>query len=148
MHSLETVIVELEAVERQLSRRGFLKLAAFVVAVPTPHLMADNAAFLRAVSATLFPPPVLPDSGIDIVANVERLLSRTRYEHRVKVLQLVTWARRISFLYGGEQIAIRSRTSRFVLVRKMGKALSSLCHVAFWGDPRALRYIDTPGERT
>lgn len=145
MYSLETVIVELEAVERQLSRRGFLKLAVFVVAVPTPHLNADNAAFLRAVSATLLPSPLLRDSGIDVAGNFDRLLRRTRYEHRVKLLRLVTCARRISFLYGGEQIAIRARGSRFVLVRKLGKALSSLCFVAFWGDPRALRYVDVPG---
>jgi hypothetical protein len=96
------------------------------------------------VSATLIPPPWLRDSGIDVVLNVERLLGRMRDEHRVKLLRLVTWARRISFLYGGDTVAIRSRGSRFVLVRKLGKALSSVCLVAFWGDPRSLRYIDVP----
>ena len=148
MNSLETVIVELEAAERELSRRGFLKLVAFAAAVPTPNLTADNGAFLRAVSATLLPPALLHDSGIDIVANLQRLLRTTRPEHRVRLLRLVTWARRISFLYGGEQIAIRSRGSRFVLVRKLGKALSSVCLVAFWGDSRALRYVNVPGEQT
>jgi hypothetical protein len=145
MDSLETVIAEIDALERQLSRRGFLKLATLAAVVPTPVLTTDNAAFLRGVSATLIPFPWLRDSGIDVVVNVERLLGRMRHEHRVKLLRLVTWARRISFLYGGDKIAIRSRGSRFVLVRKLGKALSSVCLVAFWGDPRSLRYIDVPG---
>lgn len=144
MNPLETVIAEIEAVDRQLSRRGFLKLATFAAVAPVPDLNADNATFLRAVSATLLPSD-LRDSGIDVVANLERLLGRMRHDHRVKLLRLVTWARRISFLYGGDQIAIRSRGSRFVLVRKLGKALSSICLVAFWGDPRSLRYIDVPG---
>ena len=145
MNSLETVIVEFEAVERQLSRRGFLKLATFVAAVPTANLSTDNATFLRAVSATLLPAALLRESGIDVVENFDRLLRGTRHEHRVKLLRLITCARRISFLYGGEQIAVRSRGSRFVLMRKIGKALSSLCFAAFWGDPRALRYVDVPG---
>jgi hypothetical protein len=148
MHSLETVIVEIEALERQLSRRGFLKLATFAAVVPTPVLSTDNAAFLRAVSATLIPSPWLRESGIDVAANVERLLGRMRHEHRVKVMRLVTWARRVSFVYGGDKMAIRSRGSRFVLMRKLGKALSSVCLVAFWGDPRSLRYIDIPGAQS
>lgn len=147
MDSFETVIVELEAVERQLSRRGFLELATFIAVVPTPTLSTDNAAFLRAVAATLLPSHLLRDSGIDVVENFERLLRGTRHDHRVRLLRLVTWARRMSFLHGGDQIAIRARGSRFVLVRKLGKVLSSLCLVAFWGDPRSLRYVDAPGER-
>jgi hypothetical protein len=145
MNSLEAVIVEIEALERQLSRRGFLKLAALATVVPTPVLTTDNAAFLRSVSATLIPSPWLRESGIDVVANVDRLLGRMRHEHRIKVMRLVTWARRVSFVYGGDRMAIRSRRSRFVLVRKLGKALSSICLVAFWGDPRSLRYVDIPG---
>ena len=147
MNSLETVITEVDALERHLSRRGFLKLAALVAVVPTPVLTLDNAAFLRTVTATLLPEAWLRESGIDVVANLERLLERMRHDHRVKLMRLITWARRISFLYGGDEIAIRSRGSQFVLVRKLGKALSSLCLVAFWGDPRALRYVDAPGER-
>ena len=145
MHSLETVIVEVDAVERQLSRRGFLKLAALVAAVPTPDLGVDNATFFRAVAATVLSPALLRDSGIDVVANLDRLLRRTRHDHRVKLVRLITSARRVSFLYGGDRIAVHARRSRFVLMRKMAKALSSLCLVAFWSDPRALRYIDAPG---
>jgi hypothetical protein len=145
MNSLETVIVELEAVERQLSRRGFLKLAAFVAAVPTTNLTTDNATFLRAVSATVLPSPALHDSGIDVVANFERLLRGTRHEHRVKLLRLVTCARRICFVYGGEQFAV-SHEGRNSFSYASWVRHRRCCLVTFWGDLRSLRYVDASGE--
>lgn len=147
MNALETVVVEIEAVERQLSRRHVLQLMALVAAVPAAHLNEDSLEFLRGVTATLIPAALLEETGIDVVTNLRRLLDSARHDHRVKVVQLVTWARRISFMYGGEKIALRARDSRFALVQKLGKALASLCFVAFWGDPRTMRYIDKP-ERT
>ena len=109
-------------------------------------LGADNRRFLRRVARTLIPDEALARTGIDVVANVEHLLNQGSAEHRAKVLRLLTWAERISFVYGGEKCAIRARGSRFVLVQKMAKALSSLCLVAFWADERALVLIDNPPE--
>ena len=46
--------------------------------------------------------------------------------------------------YGGPDIVVRARGSRFVLMQKMSKALAAICLVAFWGDERALALIDLP----
>ena len=146
METLEPLIREIESIERQVSRRRFLKLIAFSVLIPPVGLGADNRQFLRRVARTLIPDEALARTGIDVVANVEHLLNRGSAEHRAKVLRLLTWAERISFIYGGEKCAIRARGSRFVLVQKMAKALSSLCLVAFWADERALVLIDNPPE--
>jgi hypothetical protein len=145
MEPLETLALEIASIERQLSRRTFLKLAA-LAAVPHPALDKGDLNFLRGVAATLISPEALARTGIDVLANIDHLLVRGSAEHRAKVMRLVAWARRISFIYGGENVAIRTRTSRFVLVQRMGKALSSLCLVAFWADERALQLIAVPGE--
>jgi hypothetical protein len=143
MESLEALALEIDSIDRQVSRRAFLKLAALAV-LPHPALDDGDRKFLGGVAATLIPAEAVARTGIDVLANIEHLLTRGSAEHRVKVMRLVAWARRISFVYGGENVAIRTRTSRFVLVQKMGKALSSLCLVAFWGDERALQLIAVP----
>lgn len=144
MEALETITLEIDSLERQLNRRAFLRYAALVAVTPRLALEQDDREFLRKVAATLIPAEALTRTGIEVVANIDRLLARGSAEHRAKVLRLVAWARRVSFLYGGEQIALRARTSRFTLVQKLGKALSALCLVAFWGDERALRLIAAP----
>jgi hypothetical protein len=146
MEPLEFLAREIESIERQISRRRFLKLIAFSVIIPPVGLGPDNGDFLRRMAYTLIPDQALAATGIDVIANLEHLLKQGSPEHRAKVLRLLTWARRISFIYGGEKVAIRARGSRFVLVQKMAKALSSLCLVAFWADERALRLIDKPPE--
>jgi hypothetical protein len=144
MEALETITLEIDSLERLLNRRAFLRYAALVAVVPRLALEQDDREFLRKVAATLIPAEALTRTGIEVVANIDRLLARGSAEHRAKVLRLVAWARRVSFLYGGEQIALRARGSRFTLVQKLGKALSALCLVAFWGDERALRLIAAP----
>jgi hypothetical protein len=144
MLPLDAISLEIESVERHLSRRGFLKFAALVVVIPREGISLDDRQFIRRMAATLIPAEALGRTGIDVAENVEHLLARGDAEHRAKVLRLLSWARRISFLYGGEQIALRTRTSRFVLMQKMSKALSALCLIAFWGDERTLRLIGGP----
>lgn len=144
MESLETIIQEINSIERHLSRRGFLKVAAFALAAARLPLDRDDHDFLRRVAATLIPGEAFASTGVDVVANIEHLLKQGSAEHRQKVLRFIVWARRISFFYGGDRVAIRAQGSRFVLVRKMGKALASLCLIAFWIDDRALRLIQIP----
>ena len=143
MEALETIVQEINFIERQLSRRSFLKVAAFAVVVPGVALDRDDRDFLRRVAATLIPAEALRSTGIDVVANIDQLLAQGSAEHRQKVLRFVAWARRVSFFYGGEEVAINAQGSRFMLVRKMGRVLSSLCLIAFWIDDRALRLIQT-----
>ena len=145
MDALETIVQEITAFERQLSRRGFFKAAAMVFLLPELALEDDDRNFLRKVSAALLPAEALTATGIDVVANIEQLLEQGSAEHRKKVLRFIPWARRASFFYGGERVAIEAQGSRFMLVRKMGKALASLCLIAFWADDRALRLIKIPG---
>ncbi len=144
MESMEMITLEIDSLDRLLSRRTFLSYAAMLAAAPRLTLDQGDRDFLRKVAATLIPAQALSATGIDVVANIDRLLARGSAEHRTKVLRLVSWARRVSFLYGGEQVAVRSRGSRFALVQKMGKALSALCLVAFWGDERAMNLIAMP----
>jgi hypothetical protein len=144
MESLEMITLEIDSLDRLLSRRTFLSYTAMAAAAPRLILDQGDRDFLRKVAATLIPAQALSATGIDVVANIDKLMARGSAEHRAKVLRLLSWARRVSFLYGGEQIAVRARGSRFALVQKMGKALSALCLVAFWGDERAMRLIATP----
>lgn len=144
MESMEMITLEIDSLDRLLSRRTFLSYAAMLAAAPRLTLDQGDRDFLRKVAATLIPAQALSATGIDVVANIDRLLARGSAEHRTKVLRLVSWARRVSFLYGSEQVAVRSRGSRFALVQKMGKALSALCLVAFWGDERAMNLIAMP----
>jgi hypothetical protein len=144
MESLEMITLEIDSLDRMLSRRTFLSYAAMAAATPRLALDQGDRDFLRKVAATLIPAQAVSATGIDVVANIDRLMARGSAEHRAKVLRLLSWARRVSFLYGGEQVAVRSRGSRFTLVQKMGKALSALCLVAFWGDERTMNLIATP----
>ena len=144
MESFDSVIFEVDAFDRHLSRRSFLGAMAFAGIATRLTLDGDDREFLRRVAGTLIPPAALARTGIDVLANIDHLLARGSAEHRAKALRLIAWARRVSFLYGGERVALRSRGSRFALVQKMGKALSSICLVAFWGDERALPLIEAP----
>ena len=146
MEALEAIVQEISFVERQLSRRSFLQAIAFAVVVPGVGLDAKDRDFLRGVSATLIPGEALASTGIDVAANIDQLLAQGSAEHRAKVLRFVAWARRVSFFYGGDRVAIRAQGSRFMPVRRTGRALSSLCLVAFWIDDRALGLIQVPEE--
>ena len=142
MEPLEIVTQEIDSFERQIGRRRFLGYAALVAVTPHAELEGGDRDFLRKVAATLIPRQAVAETGIDVVANIDRLLARGSAEHRAKVRRLIVWTRRVSFLYGGENVAIRARDSRFALMQKMSKAVSSLCLVAFWGDERAMRLIE------
>jgi hypothetical protein len=41
---------------------------------------------------------------------------------------------------------VRARGSRFFIVKRLARAVSVMCLVAFWGDERTLRLIDNPAE--
>jgi hypothetical protein len=144
MDSWLGVIHDVDAVERLLDRRRFIKAAAMMVVIPRLSLEPEDREFLARLAGTLIPAGALQTTGIDVLGNIDRLLERGSPDHRAKVLRLIAWARRVSFLYGGERVALNARSSRFVLIQKMGKALSSLCLVAFWGDERSLTLIDSP----
>lgn len=144
MEPLETVVSEVESVERHLGRRGFLAFALFAAVGPRLTFGRGEQEFVRRMAATLIPAEAVARTGIDVLANVEHMLARGSADQRRKVLRLLAWSRRVAFLYGGDGVALGARGSRFELVQKMGKALSSLCLVAFWGDERALALIDAP----
>lgn len=146
MEHLEIILQEIGAFERQLGRRNFLRLAAFTVVLPGAELGGDEREFLRRVAATLIPAEALAATGIDVAENVERLLRQGSADHRARVTRFLGWARRASLFYGGDRVAINARGSRFPLMRKMGRVLSSLCLFAFWIDDRALSLIPPPGE--
>ena len=146
METLEPIIQEITSIERQLSRRSFLKAAAFVVVIPGVTLGGDEREFLRRVAARIIPAGALSQTGIDVVANIDKLLRQGSADHRRKVLRFLPWARRVSFFYGGDRVAIEAQGSRFLLVRKTGRVLSSLCFIAFWADDRALQLIEAPPE--
>ena len=143
METIETLFVELDSIERHLSRRKFLKIVVFAAAPIRLTLDGGDRDFLRKVAATLIPHEALSRTGVDVIANIEHLLERGSAEHRAKIMRLLTWSRRVSFIYGGEKVARRARDSRFVLAQKMSKALSALCLVSFWGDERALQLIES-----
>lgn len=143
MKPLENILREINSFENQLSRRGFLKLASMALVFPDVALGSDDNEFLRRVAATLIPAAALSRTGIDVAANIEQLLRQGSAEHRRKVLRFIAWSRRAAHFYGGERVAINARGSRFMLVRKMARTLSSLCLIAFWGDERAMNLIDS-----
>lgn len=142
MTPLEQILQEVTAFENQLSRRSFIKAAALLVAAPNITLANDDRQFLDRVAATLIPTNALHTTGIKVSENVAHLLSQGSAEHRQKVLRFLSWSQRASILYGGEKVAINARGSRFMLARKMGRTLSSLCVIAFWADERAMKLID------
>ena len=105
-------------------------------------LAKDDRQFIDAVAATLIPAAALQSTGINVGQNVNHLLRSGSADHRRKVTRFLAWSQRASILYGGEKVALNARGSRFMLVRKMGRTLSSLCLIAFWADERALKLID------
>lgn len=142
MEPLEHILQEITAFETQLSRRSFIGAALLIAVVPSISLGKDDRQFLDGVAATLIPSTALQSTGINVAQNVEHLLRNGSADHRRKVTRFLAWAQRVSILYGGEKVALNARGSRFMLVRKMGRTLSSLCLIAFWADERALKLID------
>ena len=145
MTGIETVLSDIDAVGRDLNRRTFLKAAVAAFVIPSGSIDDDDERFFKGVTATLIPERALGRSGIDPVKNLRHLLDRTGADHRQRIGTLLTTLRRLSFLYGGDEVAIRGRHSRFVLMQKASRALASLCLLCIWGDPRSLALVDDPG---
>jgi len=110
----------------------------------TARFSEEDRRFLRGVTRGLIEPAAYEAVHLDVVVNLERMMARANRDHCASVLKLVRCCRRISFLYGGPQMPARASHSRFVSVQKLGRALSCLCLVAFWGDAAALALIDRP----
>lgn len=144
MELFDILAAEIESIDRHLSRRRFLKIVIYASVPMQVTIDEGDLKFLRKVAMTLIPDDALARTGIDVMANIEHILQRGSSEHRAKIMRLLTWSRRVSLFYGGEQVAHRARTSRFVLVQKMSKALSALCMISFWGDERSLLLIEQP----
>jgi len=142
MEPLEHILQEITAFETQLSRRSFIGAALLIAVASKTSLGNDDRRFIDAVAATLIPATALQSTGINVGQNIDYLLSKGNADHRQKVTRFLAWSQRASILYGGEKVALNARGSRFMLVRKMGRTLSSLCLVAFWADERALKLID------
>ena len=142
MEPLEHILQEITAFETQLSRRSFIGAALLIAVASKTSLGNNDRRFIDAVAATLIPATALQSTGINVGQNIDYLLSKGNADHREKVTRFLAWSQRASILYGGEKVALNARGSRFMLVRKMGRTLSSLCLVAFWADERALKLID------
>lgn len=142
MEPLKQILQEINAFETHLTRRSFIGAAILVAVAPKLSLAKDDRQFIDAVAATLIPAAALQTTGINVGENLEHLLSSGSDDHRRKVTRFLAWSQRASILYGGEKVALNARGSRFMLVRKMGRSLSSLCLIAFWADERALKLID------
>jgi hypothetical protein len=163
MTPLETLTLEIDAFERHLGRRRFLRAVSLVGAAsgalgtrlfaagrPATSVSAAAAAaagtgrpaydraFLAAVARTLISADALRATRIDVLANVDHLLARASATHRAAILRALAWARRLSFMYGGDRFALDTRESRFIVIRRLGRLVASLCLLAFWGDERAL----------
>jgi hypothetical protein len=147
MQPLDHVLLEIDGLERSLNRRAFLKAAALLPALPR-GFSADDRHFLEGAVHAVIPAAVLGAAGVDVIANIEHLLSRASADHQARVLRALGWARRISFIYGGSEMPLRARASRFVIVRRLARAVSVICLVAFWGDERTLALIDDPARST
>ncbi len=142
MEPLEHILQEITAFETQLSRRTFIGAALLIAVASKSSLGNDDRKFIDAVAATLIPAAALQSTGINVGQNIDYLLRNGNADHRQKVTRFLSWSQRASILYGGEKVALNARGSRFMLVRKMGRTLSSLCLIAFWADERALKLID------
>ena len=142
MEALEEILQEITAFESHLSRRRFIGAALLIAVASKTSLAKDDQRFIDAVAATLIPANALQSTGINVGQNVDHLLRNGSADHRRKVTRFLAWSQRASILYGGEKVALNARGSRFMLVRKMGRTLSSLCLIAFWADERALNLID------
>ena len=140
MESLEQILREITAFETHLSRRSFIGAALLIAVTSKSSLAKEDRRFIDAVAATLIPATALERTGIDVGQNVDHLLRNgTRF---------LAWSQRASILYGGEKVALNARGSRFMLMRKMGRTLSSLCLIAFWADERALKLIEDAEVKT
>jgi hypothetical protein len=142
MEPLEEILKEITAFDTQFSRRTFIGAALLVAVASKTSLANDDKKFIDSVAATLIPASALRSTGINVGQNVDHLLRSGSADHRRKVTRFLAWSQRASILYGGEKVALNARGSRFMLVRKMGRTLSSLCLIAFWADERALKLID------
>lgn len=142
MEPLEQILQEITAFENQVSRRKFIGAALLIAVAPAISLGKEEQRFIDAVAATLIPAAVLQSTGIKVAENIVHLLRNGSVDHRRKVTRFLAWSQRASILYGGEKVALNARGSRFMLVRKMGRTLSSLCLIAFWADERALKLIN------
>lgn len=116
-------------------------------AVPMSNFSGAERRFLEDVARVLLPPAAAAGTDIDVVVNIEHMLTQASADHRERVVQLVRWSRRLSWVYGGTRMPLRARRSRFVLIQKLAYALSALCLVAFWGDEGALRMAEQPPAR-
>ena len=72
METFDSLFVELDSIERRLSRRKFIKIVVFASAPLRLALDVGDREFLRKVAATLIPPEAFSRTGIDVIANVER----------------------------------------------------------------------------
>ena len=142
MEALEQILQEITVFESHLSRRRFIGAALLIAIASKTSLAKDDRRFIDAVAATLIPATALQSTGINVGQNVDHLLRNGSADHRRKVTRFLAWSQRASILYGGDKVALNARGSRFMLVRKMGRTLSSLCLIAFWADERALKLID------
>jgi len=142
MEPLEEILKEITAFDTQFSRRTFIGAALLIAVASKTSLANDDKKFVDSVAATLIPASALQSTGINVGQNVDHLLRSGSADHRRKVTRFLAWSQRASILYGGEKVALNARGSRFMLVRKMGRTLSSLCLIAFWADERALKLID------
>lgn len=144
--ALQALTAEIDSFHTELDRRRFLKTILMAGLAPGVALDSGDEDFVRGMVATLIPAHALQSTGIDVVANLKRILRAGSQVQSRKIARLLLWSQRVSFLYGGEKIALRARGSKFALMRRMAKALSSLCLVPFWGDERSLALIDRPRE--
>jgi len=141
MESFEQILQQITAFETNLSRRSFIGALLLIAVTAKNSLAKEDRRFIDAVAATLIPATALESTGITVSQNVDYLLQSGSADHRRKVTRFLAWSQRVSILYGGEKVALNARGSRFMLVRKMGRTLSSLCLIAFWADERALKLI-------
>src|SRR5262245_11524581 len=84
METYDSLLVELDSLDRHLSRRKFLKILVFAATPLRLALEGGDREFLRKVAATLISPEALSRTGIDVIANVEHLLLRGSAEHRAR----------------------------------------------------------------
>ena len=145
MQSIDHVLLEIDGLDRALSRRGFLN-ALVSVPILSTSFSADDREFLESAAQSVIPATARRSVQVDIVGNVEHLLERASADHRARVLRALGWARRISFAYGGGAMPIRARRSKFVIVRRLARVVAVVCLVAFWADERTLTLIDVPPE--
>ncbi len=100
--------------------------------------------FLRQVADTLIPAPATNATGIDVLANIESMLSHATAHHRRRVVRLVAWCYLVSRFYGGPCMPIQARRSRVTAIQRLEHALSSLCLLAFWADEASFKVIEPP----